>query len=227
MDLFGKLTKKAKGAAKKVDWVELNKKKDQLSSGAKQIKDDYEVRQRQKKEDWLSKKENKLKALEKKLYLREQVIKKKEIKLRNKFFLRFIFLAAGFSMIGIFILISEAPQEEAPYRQKEEAAFNNKKIAYRESLKIYKPNQLNRMINSGQYPNQGPVNNTQTKAMSFSACKVAVDNTLSPIRGSYPVKIIVNTRVLYMAKAWTNDGVVMASCSEPDRKMVMTQASYM
>ncbi len=90
----------------------------------------------------------------------------------------------------------------------------------------YTPQQLNRMINSGQYPSQGKVNKTQSKSMSFSNCKVAVENVMSQLRGSYPVKTIVNTSIIQTKKAWTNDGVITASCSKPDNKMVLTQASY-
>ena len=92
--------------------------------------------------------------------------------------------------------------------------------------KTYTKSQINRMVNSGQYPAQNPVNNTQTKSMSFSACKVAVENIMSQIRDSYPVRTIVNTGILYTVKAWANDGAITASCSEPDRKMILTQASY-
>ena len=92
--------------------------------------------------------------------------------------------------------------------------------------KTYTQSQLNRMVNSGQYPDQGPVNNTQTKSMSFSVCKVAVENVMSQLRGSYPIRTIVNTSILYTVKAWTNDSAITVSCSEPDRKMVLTQASY-
>lgn len=92
--------------------------------------------------------------------------------------------------------------------------------------KTYTKSQLNRMVNSGQYPAQNSVDNTQTKSMSFSSCKVAIENVMSQIRDSYPVRTIVNTGILYTVKAWTNNGAITASCSEPDRKMVLTQASY-
>ena len=91
---------------------------------------------------------------------------------------------------------------------------------------VYSKSQLNSMVSRGEYPEQGPVNNTQTKSMSFSTCKVAVENVMSQLRGEYPVRTVVNSGIMYMVKAWTNDGAVTATCSEPDRKMVLTQASY-
>ncbi len=92
--------------------------------------------------------------------------------------------------------------------------------------KTYTQSQLNHMVNSGHYPDQGSVINTQTKSISYSACKVEVENVMSQLRGSYPVKIIVNTNILYTVKAWTNDGAITVSCSGPDHKMVITQATY-
>lgn len=91
---------------------------------------------------------------------------------------------------------------------------------------VYSKSQLNSMVSRGEYPDQGPVNNTQTRSMSFLNCKAAVENVMSQLRGEYPVRTVVNTGILYMVKAWTNDGAITASCSQLDRKMVLTQASY-
>jgi len=90
----------------------------------------------------------------------------------------------------------------------------------------YSKSQLNNMVNRGEYPKQGPVNDTQTRSMSFSSCKVSVENIMSQVRGEYPVRTIVNSGTIYMVKAWTNDGAITATCSKSDQKMVLTQASY-
>jgi hypothetical protein len=91
--------------------------------------------------------------------------------------------------------------------------------------KVYTPNQLNRMVNSGQYPDQGPVS-TQTKSMSFAVCKLTAETVMSQISRSYPVKVILDTSALYTVKAWVNDGAITVSCSNPDSKMVITRAQY-
>ena len=91
--------------------------------------------------------------------------------------------------------------------------------------KTYTPSQLNQMIRSGHYPAQGEAT-SQSKPMSFNACKRVARNIMSQIRTSYPVKTIVDTSALYMVKAWANDGIIIVSCSEPDKKMVITQAPY-
>ena len=90
----------------------------------------------------------------------------------------------------------------------------------------YTPGELNQMINSGNYPKQGPVSNTTTKPMSFSTCKIATENVMSQIRDYYPVETIVNTSTMQMVKAWTNDGAITVTCSAPDQKFVFTQAPY-
>lgn len=92
--------------------------------------------------------------------------------------------------------------------------------------KTYSPYQLKDMVKNGNYPKQGKTN-TQTKSVSFKACKAAAENVMSQVRGSsYPVEIIVNTNQLYVVKAWTNNGVITVSCSAPDRKMIIGQAAY-
>ena len=90
--------------------------------------------------------------------------------------------------------------------------------------KIYTPSQLNRMVDDGQYPEQGPVSDTQTRSIPFAACKVAVDNIMSQVRGLYPVETIVDTGLVYMA--WANNGATTATCSKSDQKMLLTVAPY-
>ncbi len=90
----------------------------------------------------------------------------------------------------------------------------------------YTPEQLNRMISNGQFPEQGEVENTETREASFAECKVVVESVMSEIRGIYPVQTIVDTKIMYMVKAWTNTGVVIATCSQPDRKLTLISSSY-
>ncbi|NOT66995.1 MAG: hypothetical protein HOP04_01485 [Methylophilaceae bacterium] len=55
-------------------------------------------------EDWVYKKEAELKELEETLKKREDIIRQNELKLKQKFFVRFIGVAAGLSVIGFFAL---------------------------------------------------------------------------------------------------------------------------
>lgn len=90
----------------------------------------------------------------------------------------------------------------------------------------YTPQELRDMVFNGQYPEQGTVENTRTRDLSFPSCKIAIENVMSQMRGIYPVETIANTNILYVIKAWVNDAAITASCSKPDRKMVLTQAPY-
>ena len=92
--------------------------------------------------------------------------------------------------------------------------------------KTYTPSELNRMVENGQYPEQGPVSSTETKAISFDNCILTVKGIMAQIRDFYPVETIVNTDLVYMVKAWTNDGVLVATRSIADKKLVMTVAPY-
>ncbi len=92
--------------------------------------------------------------------------------------------------------------------------------------KIYTPEQLNSMVNSGNYPSQDLVK-SQTKTASFAECRLSVESVLSAIRDNYPTKILIDTAVLYTEKAWTNNAAMTVSCSKLDNKMVITQANYL
>ncbi len=86
--------------------------------------------------------------------------------------------------------------------------------------------QLNEMDASGQYPEQEPPVTKSVDYVAFEQCKDNANNIYSQVVGSYPAKEIVNTSVLYVVKIWTNDGVIMVSCSEPDGKKLVTQSDY-
>ncbi|HFF1824792.1 TPA: hypothetical protein ACGEZE_005555 [Raoultella ornithinolytica] len=90
----------------------------------------------------------------------------------------------------------------------------------------YTKEQLNSMDASGQYPEQESPVTKSVEVVDFDSCKKNAYSIYSQISGSYPAKEIVNTNVLYVIKLWTNDGVVMVSCSEPDGKKIVTQSSY-
>jgi len=96
---------KAKSAVSYVGWENINRKKDEVVEKAKQLKSEHDAQQRQKKEDWIYKKEIELKELEDKLSQRERLIRQKEVKLSKNILLRFIQLAGGFSAIALFVFV--------------------------------------------------------------------------------------------------------------------------
>lgn len=89
----------------------------------------------------------------------------------------------------------------------------------------YTPQQLNRMIDTGQYPDQQSPT-TQSNRVGFGECVTRVEVIMSQVRDNYPVQTIVDTSLIYTAKLWTNDAAITVSCSNPDSKMVVTQAAY-
>ncbi len=93
------------------------------------------------------------------------------------------------------------------------------------SAQTYMPSELRQMVSSDNYPEQGSVS-TKTQAISFTACVSKVKGVVSSVSGQYPTKIIVNTGIMYMAKVWTNDAALTLSCSDPDRKLIITTAKY-
>lgn len=92
--------------------------------------------------------------------------------------------------------------------------------------KTFTKDQLNHMIQNENYPEQGKVTKTTTKEAEFSHCKLVVESIMAQIRDEYPVRTVVDTSMIYMVKAWTNDGSIVATCSSKDKKMVVTQAAY-
>lgn len=92
--------------------------------------------------------------------------------------------------------------------------------------KTYTPDQLRRMVNSGNPPEQvSPT--TQTKTMPFDSCIISVDTIIDSIEPNYPTKVIAKTNIVYTVKIWTNDAAMTLSCSQPDRKLVITTAKYL
>ncbi|MBK8163757.1 MAG: hypothetical protein IPK65_11645 [Gammaproteobacteria bacterium] len=82
------------------------------------------------------------------------------------------------------------------------------------------------MVKSGNYPPQGKVTDTETQAMSFRACTEQINQIIGSITPEYPVEIIVDTQIMKMIKAWTNDGAITLTCSGPDEKFTFTTAPY-
>lgn len=90
----------------------------------------------------------------------------------------------------------------------------------------YTKEQLNNMDAAGQYPEQESPVTKSVENVSFDECKGSARNIMNQIAGNYPTKEVVDTGVLYIVKIWTNDGVIMVSCSGPDNKKVITQSGY-
>ncbi|WP_230580020.1 hypothetical protein [Xenorhabdus bovienii] len=105
------------------------------------------------------------------------------------------------------------------------ASLDEPSSSYVHSAKTYTKEQLNDMVNSGNYPDQlSPV--TKDSGLSFTACKNSALDAYNQVIGEYPAKKVVDSSILFIVKLWTNDGVIVISCSEPDQKSTITQSEY-
>lgn len=89
----------------------------------------------------------------------------------------------------------------------------------------YTKEQLAEMEKKGTAPEQGDVRNTQSRPMEYAACRAAVAQIVDAV-GDYPKTVAADTALMYMVKIWTNNGAVTATCSQPDRTLVITEAAY-
>ncbi|MDX9834601.1 MAG: hypothetical protein RBT36_05215 [Desulfobulbus sp.] len=93
------------------------------------------------------------------------------------------------------------------------------------AARTYTPEELRGMIESGKYPSQSsPTSKSQVS--SFAACVDKAKSVSASVQPEYPVKVVVNTSVLYTVKFWTNDAAMTVSCSASDGKIVITTAPY-
>ena len=88
--------------------------------------------------------------------------------------------------------------------------------------KEYTKEQLVRMVNNGDYPDQGAPETLANKPISFAGCVESV-RAISSSLGGYPYSVVLNTVDVYMVKMWTNDAALVATCSRPDGNMVITK----
>lgn len=93
------------------------------------------------------------------------------------------------------------------------------------SGRTYTPPELGRMVAARRYPDQGPPT-SQTQQMGFAECTRTAGGIMASIAAQYPVENVVNTGTLRIDKAWTNDGAVTVTCSQPDGTMIITSTKY-
>ena len=91
--------------------------------------------------------------------------------------------------------------------------------------KEYTKEQLIRMVNSGNFPEQGPPETLANEPMSFAACVEHV-RTIANSLGGYPYTVGLNTADVYMVKMWANDAALVAACSRPDGNLVIVKSAY-
>ncbi len=90
----------------------------------------------------------------------------------------------------------------------------------------YTAAKLTQIIEIGQYPIPGKTTDTQNTSVAFADCKALTDKTMSEFNQEYPTKTIVDTSLIYMAKAWNSDGIVVITCSAPENNMELIKSLY-
>jgi hypothetical protein len=91
--------------------------------------------------------------------------------------------------------------------------------------KTYSPAQLTEMVKNGKFPDQKALV-TESKNMDYTQCILEVEGIVGAIKNSYPTITVASTNILRMEKIWTNDSAMTITCSAPDRKMIITSATY-
>lgn len=91
--------------------------------------------------------------------------------------------------------------------------------------KTYHPEELQGMVRNGNYPNQGAVG-TQSLVMDFTQCKLKIAAVTDAVGPRYPNRIVVDTAIVFTQKLWANDAAMTMTCSQLDKKMVITTAPY-
>ncbi len=92
--------------------------------------------------------------------------------------------------------------------------------------RTYTPAQLNRLVNSGNPPPQGPITTT-TQSIDFASCVAKIESIAAAIGSHYPTYTVVKTNIMRVEKFWTNDAAMTATCVAADRKLVLTTAKYL
>ncbi len=94
------------------------------------------------------------------------------------------------------------------------------------SKKTYTASQLFEFHTKNKFPAVGSPE-TITKKIDFNNCKKSVDNTISSFRNAVPTEVILENKLIYMAKVWSNESEMLFTCSNPDKKLTIVISPYL
>ncbi|MGR6035954.1 MAG: hypothetical protein ACU4EQ_12020 [Candidatus Nitrosoglobus sp.] len=92
--------------------------------------------------------------------------------------------------------------------------------------KIYTPEQLHSMVESGKFPAQGTPS-TQSENMDYGACIAKVESIVASVRKHYPTQKVLSTDSAHIEKIWKDDSTMTLTCNAPAGKLITTTAPYL
>ncbi|CAI1073979.1 hypothetical protein [Serratia fonticola] len=93
------------------------------------------------------------------------------------------------------------------------------------TAKEYTKEQLNSLVEAGNYPDQGVPQTLADEVVDFSQCREIGRSTLNSV-SSYPTRVLTDTSLIYSIKIWANDGVVFMTCTNADNRSVVKKSFY-
>lgn len=92
--------------------------------------------------------------------------------------------------------------------------------------RTYTAAELSGRVARKDFPDQWPPTSDKLPT-GFGECLLKAKQLVDGARlGGFPAQHIIMTDVLWTAKLWLSDGVVLITCSQLDRAMVRTTAAY-
>jgi hypothetical protein len=92
--------------------------------------------------------------------------------------------------------------------------------------KIYTPEQLHSMVESGKFPAQGTPS-TQSENMDYGACIAKVESLVASVRAHYPTQKVLSNDSAHIEKIWKDDSTMTLTCNAPAGKLITTTAPYL
>jgi hypothetical protein len=92
--------------------------------------------------------------------------------------------------------------------------------------KIYTPEQLQSMVESGKFPAQGNPS-TRSEDIDYGACIAKVESIVASVRQHYPTQKVLSTDSAHIEKIWKDDSTMTLTCNAPAGKLITTTAPYL
>lgn len=83
--------------------------------------------------------------------------------------------------------------------------------------KTYAPEQLRKMVQSGNYPAQGPIAKEETRNMSWLQCLTQTELIIGAVAPAYPSVKLADTYLMTSTTVWLNDAAMTVACYADDR----------